>query len=378
MFKFNLKSKQQQHKRPEEQVSIYEELLKLGYTDSDIREAGSGYTPARGFNLAVADTPDGTPIVGVTYACDFRYEEEAGGADIREAFGVDSKKHGYAMSHAGAGHFGVFGDLPEGAASLILSVRPIARVQSWGHDIGREPNAVVSDRERWLNAVAHGSLDRDPKNNGWGEYYDNHYANSLGSIQSLPEIRQWWTIPEIKAAAVKMGIPGPFPRKKAELVDYVTNHPVRLTAGSDSNDWPGWFHYGDVLVLRADRGIVADTLKLLVRAAENETLAFGGGAQIFGSGMSLYDGMDVGPVLEQERREAAAWYDAEMKKLEPVKEELKRRGFGWYALGNPHLREDGQTQYWLNGHGNPQPFGWYTREELLAERFVADAAKARS
>ena len=376
--KLKFKSKQQQQQKSparKDGVSIYEELLKLGYTDEAIREAGAVRPPTRGFTLGVSDTPDGVPIVGVTYASDFRSEEETGPAELRKAFGVSG--HSYAMSREGRGHFGVFTGLPEGAGSLILSVRPIAFEQQWGHDIATKTGPVDA-QESWLNAVAHGSLDQDVKNGGYyRDLYDSHYTNTLGYVQELPDLSRYGTMERIRAAAEKIGIPGPFPRKKADLIEYVMHHPVRLAKAVNSSAWPGWFHHGDVLVLRADRGIVADTLRLLVRAAQNETLAFGGGSQLFGSGMSFYDGMDVGPKLEQERRDAAAWYDLEMKKLEPVKEELKKRGFSWYYLGGPKKRDNGDTIYWLNGSGQPQPFGWYTREQLLAEAFVADAEEKR-
>lgn len=72
-----------------------------------------------------------------------------------------------------------------------------------------------------------------------------------------------------------------------------------------------------------------------------------------------------------------------MAKLKPVEEALKAKGYRWYFLGSPKngfkslagnkVADPEETYYWLNGSGQPQPFGWYTREELLAEKFVADA-----
>lgn len=348
-------------------MTIYQELLNLGYTDEDMLEAADHRAPTRGFSLAMADTPDGVPIVGITYACDFRSEEESGSANLPKAFGAVG--HEYMMTKAGVGHAGVF----EGIPSLILSVRPIAPVQSWGHNIVRDSAAPTDRRDAWLNLVAHGSLDQVSQDY-YADNYDTHYGRALERMQELPDVARYGTIDRIKEAAAKIGIPGPFPRKKAELIEYVTNHPVRLALAENPSVWPGWFHNGDVLVLRADKGIVADTLKSLARAAKSQTLAFGGGHQLFGSGMSLYDGADVGPKLEAERKAYAQWYDAEKLKLEPVKAELTRRGFKWYALGRPTLRKDGRVEYWLNGAGFPQPYGWYTREELLAEKFVADMA----
>jgi hypothetical protein len=42
--------------------------------------------------------------------------------------------------------------------------------------------------------------------------------------------------------------------------------------------------------------------------------------------------------------------------------------------GHPrHGEEDGAVRYWVNGCGSPQPSGWYTLDELLAEVFITDA-----
>lgn len=73
-----------------------------------------------------------------------------------------------------------------------------------------------------------------------------------------------------------------------------------------------------------------------------------------------------------------------MAALDLVKDELRRRGHDWYFLGNPSVLEDSEGQpavrYWLNGIGGrdyPQPYGWYTEDELLAEKFADDARERK-
>lgn len=66
--------------------------------------------------------------------------------------------------------------------------------------------------------------------------------------------------------------------------------------------------------------------------------------------------------------------------LDGVKEALHERGFRWHAFGSrSHQGEDGVLRYWFNGswamgvgHGTlrTQPSGWFTLEEMLAERFA--------
>lgn len=66
--------------------------------------------------------------------------------------------------------------------------------------------------------------------------------------------------------------------------------------------------------------------------------------------------------------------------LEDVQQDLHDRGFRWHAFGRTNYTdEQGVTRYWFNGsmvmgvgHGvlRTQPSGWFTLEEMLAEKFA--------
>lgn len=65
--------------------------------------------------------------------------------------------------------------------------------------------------------------------------------------------------------------------------------------------------------------------------------------------------------------------------LEQVQSELRKRGFAWHSFDKSTVCKDGLTRYWFNGsyvlgtgHGklSKQPSGWFTLEEMLAEKFA--------
>lgn len=69
----------------------------------------------------------------------------------------------------------------------------------------------------------------------------------------------------------------------------------------------------------------------------------------------------------------------DMAALAPIKARMLERGHKVYALTRPRHSPGGPTRYWLNGHGlrledgvQGQPCGWYTLEELDAQKYVED------
>lgn len=153
---------------------------------------------------------------------------------------------------------------------------------------------------------------------------------------------------------------------------------------------PVWFSTGDVLVVPRKRDALLDACLdyLVTEAREHNALALVNISGPFSTGAHIHSLRDIGPLqtahMEAESRE----YVRRMDLLAPVRQELEERGHGFYFLGKPKtLRrkgdEDPVDAYWLNGmagkapHTHPQPYGWYTLEELLAEVFVEDALSRR-
>jgi hypothetical protein len=339
-------------------TTTFERLLALGWTEQQIRTA-SGTPSAREFTVAVVDTPDDFPIVGIAYGCDYRSEEEAGSTDLyRKIRGDDPNL--WKMRFGSGVHIRKFA----GLHALALSVHELAADPVWGQDI-----RILTGTGPWNIAAQAGGRWYD-------DCYDSHFAYGLHYVHGLPGQRlQYRSVTELRHLAKTFGI-RPLPTKKDLLVDAIQSSPAYAASAASPNKWPGWFHNGTTLVLRADRGIVADVLDLLFEASERGTFAVGGagGSNPFGSGMAFYDALDVGPKLERERFETAVWTARWNKKLETVKAELKSRGHGWYALDGPS-EIGGTVKFWLNGHsrGGKQPFGWFTLEELLAEKFITES-----
>jgi hypothetical protein len=344
-------------------MTIYEELLGYGWTDEQIRKAADTHNSTRDFTLAVMDTPDGTPIVGISYQCDYRAEEEWGIKDLATAINGNKKQ---------ANHVGTF----TGLHALAIATQPIEDLTTWSADIFPLGDLTT----RW-------PVQR-------GEAYSSYFRDNYAYAQGLPSSSnlRWKKMPELRELAKTHGVT-PIPRKKDDLIEKLVTSDEYSRSAEYPDRWPGWFHNGDVLILRAESGVVADVLDLLYEAGKKNALAIGGGHAAFSSGIGVYDSRDVGKKLKKQRKLEKKWYDRQMKNLEPVAAELKKRGHDWYFLGKP---KDGfkdlvdysvegnrrtvnseDVYYWLNGHGRgpgytSQPSGWYTLKELLAEKFVDD------
>lgn len=301
--------------------TIYSKLMHVGYTDEEIR-AAEEYPSTRQFSLVVTDTPDGYPMVGVKYMCDFRYEEEAGTGKLSKLF-MDTDDQSKHVRVLGNGMV-LFGDV----------------------ESSREAASAIS-----------------------------HYSQSLAYAQGTSAFRDWmYNVKELRALAAEQGVSLKGLTKRDDIVAALSKHHYNNAKADKPNTWPGYFHNGSTLGLRAGKGIVADVLQMLVDAAAEGTLGVGNANVGFGSGFSLYDLADMGPKLKAEITEANDQYRKDMDALEPVAAELKDRGYNWYFLGNPS-DINGAKRYWLNGYSLPkigQPFGWYTLDELLAEQFVTD------
>jgi hypothetical protein len=294
---------------------------------------------------------DGTLVVGLCYQTDYRAEEERGVSELRSALTSDNMRR-FQLADTAADNIAYFTDV----RGMMLSTQKLtAHTLAWGEPIPA----------RWDTS----------------DVYAGDYSSRLHWQQERSAVRfTWATVETLRQNAKKVGI-RPLPRTKTELVAALEKHPDVYATAKHPERWPAWFAHGDTLVLRADHGITADILDCLIDAAKAGTLGIGNGSGPFATGLFLYDTVDETDAMVAAREAQFDWYDARMAELEPVKAELKKRGHRFYFLGNPREgtwttangKECGATRYWLNGHGQPQPCGWYTLDELLAEKFVADS-----
>lgn len=319
------------------------------------------------FTVAAVDTPDGEPILGLSYACDFRAEEEYGLGDLRKALtGIDDRR--FQMLPEAKDRVATFSDVN----GLVVSTMDLDKSEfKWGEEVVPDPYGYrASTRPDYATA----------------------FADHLSSVQGSEYISSWETIPELKERAKALGLTK-LPTKKADLYDLVVITQAERGEKKDPDNWPGWFHYGRQLVLRAEGdGPTARVLKHLAEAAQAGTLGIGGkvGSNPFGAGLFLYDTRDETKGLKAEVDAQHRWHAKQMKRLAKTEKLLKKQGFHWGFLGNPREDENGVVRYWVNNlgeirhsyDGEPNPdfdpetkellsqlynntiYGWFTAEEL--------------
>lgn len=309
-------------------MTVYEELIALGYSEQEIRDAAKVHAGTRTISLALKETPDEFPIVGLSYVCDYRYEEEEGISKLAAVLNDTPEQWKY------------FASTSNGFVYFSTSPLPDEYLK----------HQVAMAQEYHTRMLP---------------YVQESDAQSLAHS----------TVAEMKSFAADRSISLTGLTKKADIFQAI----MASLPKQSPNVWPAWFHFGNLLGFKA-AGIVSDALNLLLKAAQQNALGVSNSAMVFASGLGFYDTRDIGPKLTQQRAEEEAVYDAAMKALEPVAAELTSRGHRWYALGRPSIirPKDAatmETRYWLNGHyvnGLGQPYGWYSLDELLAEKFITD------
>lgn len=314
-------------------MTIYEELLKLGYTHEQIKGAEPRSLDTRTFGLSYTETSDGWPIVGVKYQCDFRSEEETGMGDMIRNFENTEDQTKICF------------DTPEGGFVFLA--------KHYIYDVNRE---ILAARAFWSQSIGYAQ----------GAEVLNTYR------LTVKEMKEW-------AKDNNLSLKGLTKRDQIEAK--VRAHSIKTSKKETPNQWPGWFHYGGVMYLKAE-GIVHDVLKLIWMAGGEGSIGVLGGSQAFGRGFGFYDKRDIGPLLAAELEEADKFYKDSMEALKPVQEALEAKGHRFYFLGKPQQFNGQPVKYWMNGqvtqltHGK-QAFGWYSLEDLKNETFVENARRKK-
>lgn len=325
------------------------------HTDTDTDDYLRPYSREIGITKIVTDEVD---VMGLTYHTDFRTEEEHGAVLLRAAFAAASAQG--TLQH----DLAQLEDTPHGKYTQDQLI-----------EVGTDYLALIIE----------------PKNH----YHERQISQARSYLtESTPRVRtntsRWEyerkTIPELREMARQQKVVIPSRAKKAEMV-------TTLAAAAPVDRptiYPAWLHYGDMLVLPRGTGDRFDQIvDTLISAAHAGTLVVGGiGPAVFTSGVTLFDERDLDQASKEQVIDHKIWYLDRMAELAPIEAELTARGHCFIFLGNPDTRSiDGHAavRYWLNGFSSgrheldyPQPFGWYTLEELLAEKFVSDARERKA
>lgn len=308
------------------------------------------------------DSEDGWPIVGLSYRTDYDGSEEWGIRKLRERI-TGKESRNFQMVEGSREHFALCSD----QNAFAVSVSPFTETTfEWGDKIGGP--FVSSDA------------------------YASRWSDMLGYVQGHDDagyVRFQATMTELRAMAKALGV-SPLPRSKDGLRDAIASHPDRAAQASRPNLWPVWFARGEVLVVRADTGPVADVVAGLRDAIRNGTFAIGDGSGPFCSGLFFHDAATIGPDMRSAIVERHEWHDARMAEAEPVLAELREEGFDVHFFGIPrpgghttkYGKEDDAVRYWLNGRTvrlpsgrRGQPFGWFSLDEMR-DRVFLDRAEA--
>lgn len=339
---------------PTSHPTIRQRLLDAGL----LADVTDDYASINQAEIITVDTPDG-PINGLGYTCDFVTEDQLAAGQLRDALAARCNPNSFpALLHP---------DTPSHTQDQI--VRWIHHGAARFLALATSPAVFDGQHLPALLATAADTIARNQE----------HAQNS-------DEWRyQRATMAELRTIAAAHGLTR-LPRRKHDLIAVIRAAHTRRGLNRHAATLTG---YADLLMLRDEGGAYGLVLQALHDAATAGTLIAGGlGRTTFGTGLTLLDARDLADATCQQIIDRHDWHEVQMRALEPVKAELRRRGYSWFFLGNPRevVAADGTrtVRYWLNGdksrpgtdhRGGPQPCGWYSREELLAEQFVTDALR---
>ncbi|MGI6797798.1 hypothetical protein [Gordonia sihwensis] len=301
----------------------------LGLTTDEIATHSRPHT----VTLSYLEQPDGDPIVGLTYTCDYDATEEYGIGDLRAAI-TSSDPRRFTMTDSAARHFAEFSNVN----GFTLSTR------------ANRTTPVVWDD------------DAD---------YATKWNRETDFIAENNDLR-YKTVPELRQSAKDRGI-SPIPRTRNDLLATLRAHRHALHART-AHQWPAWFRYGTTLIVRCDAGPATAT-RHLINAAHRGTLGIGTASGPFCTGILFYDTDEETQALRTEREAHFDWHDARMSELEPIAHQLRLDGYPMYFLGRPtHFAGQDDTRYWMNsgvgGKLERQIYGWFTLEQIANRTFV--------
>lgn len=289
------------------------------------------------------------PIMGISYRCDFRAEEEMGQGKLAATFASTGDpqsnpyRSGWVLDHPGrTTHFTQADHLTLTEDALCL------------HTDRPSPSA-----HRQLSEAL-----------SYIEHSDNADTDRLADPRGS-------TMAHMRVEASQLKIPGRTKMNRAELLAAI--RAAKAPQGAARPSHAAWFHYGNMLVLPRTDDDFGQVVTRLASAAEAGALGVGGLVATFSRGLFLFDTRDLGEQARAGIHDANQEHRADMAALAPVEQRMTARGHRPYFLGNPRRDEDGSARYWLNGPKLELPsgrtrqvHGWYTLDELDAQKYVTD------
>lgn len=301
--------------------------------------------------LVEVENKGGQPVVGLTYRTDYRYEEENGIGEIRNAFmETMNASDFFAVEHR---------LMPEYKTSPQLSGKRQVELVKVYDDVV----AFCITAEPW-------DLDNEIKEAR--KDFSTRFPSRSNMKFSEYSALKWGSKKNAMDEAARRKIVGRSKMTKDQLIKAI------VATEPDSTLRSGSLHFGNALVIERTDDQFGEFLDYLVAAAENGTLYVGNASGPFHSGITLLDARDVSDESKDEIADMNAFYRQAMEDLTPVVEEMRERGHFAYALGNPSKFKEGETRYFLNsthidlgeGFGRHQVYGWFTLAELSNGEYI--------
>lgn len=299
-------------------------------------------------------------LMGVSYQCDFRAEEEMGSGKITQIMtGAMAKRD----------HF---------RKELVKQKKWEAKQKKWEQGkVSQAPGTQsqyvsiidTEDQRQWFVMSSH--------------FSESQFAEAVESLTSSSRSLFLPSKSRLLDEAKELGVSMRTTMTKEQLAQAI-DQIKRTKEGQGEYRQRAWFHMGDMLVTEYLPGTtLGEVLRLLVAAADEGHLLVGdGGLSPFGSGLTMIDSRDVSDEERKQVTEKNQWYRDQMDVLSESKvldAVIKRMGGRPFFLGSPKLQKNGTVSYWLNGRTMKmdsgkmeQPFGWFTIEELFAEEYAKE------
>ena len=315
---------------------------------------------SRSATLGLADSPDGKPIVTLSYACDFKAEEEWGASALVRSFtDAAHEQNFFRRERVLDGE----GSAPGFSQSQLL----VRTREAIGFSVSPH---YVDDEKAHARRLSSLAMLEHARSDLWK--YERSYL--------------WKSVKELRALAKERGVKAQSKLKKQELIEALARLDAPVVEGERASA-AGEFNDGRVLLFERSDSLLGEVLEALAEAAEAGELGVTAGG-VFGQGLTFFDCRDMGPKLLAELKEQREFVREALKELEPVAELVKAGpmannwGSAYHFLGNPRFdREKNATVYWLNGNSvrfsngrSYQPCGWFTLDELREGLYMEQAA----
>ena len=308
------------------------------------------------------DPDKNEPLLGIAYQCDFRSEEETGAGDMRDLFTKASPDSFIAQERA--------------KTDAFSDINPSFRRGPFLPEGTTQTDLVYQDDQVVAFAAQTHLYDPEEEIKEGKAFIRSHEAYARG-LPRMPRSFYRASRDELRTMAKERGIKGYSKMNRDALATTIHHHDHADLP--ETNVHPGWFHFGRLLILPRTDDVFGAVLDRLADAAKAGTLSVGDGGGLFGSGFSFFDERDLSDAAKADIARANTEYIEDMETLRPIAETV-RDARGYIFLGNPRRDKDGTARYWLNGNTTTlpsgrrhQPFGWYTAQELLDEKYVQDA-----